>query len=67
MLEFPYTNTQNGRPRNWPHRPREFVLQLEDAVRLAMADGWRPESRGKTYNFALPDDPNDPSRPESYR
>lgn len=66
IVEFPYTKTQNGRPRSWPNRPREFRILLEAAIRQAMDAGWRVDSRGRPFNFQVADDPSDPSRPETY-
>jgi hypothetical protein len=67
IVEFPYTNTQHGRPRSWPHRPKEFKALLEDAVRQAMDAGWDASSRGRPFTFLVPENADDPSRPEHYR
>ena len=64
VIEFPYTNTKSGRPKSWPDRPREFLILLEWAIRLAMEAGWRPNARGKVFNFPAPDMADDPTRPE---
>ena len=66
IIEFPYTKTQHGRPKSWPERPREFKLLLEAAIHQAMDAGWRPNARGKVFNFLADEDPEDPARPESY-
>lgn len=66
IVEFPYTRTQNGRPRSWPHRPREFKILLEEAVRLAIEAGFEPNSRGRPFVFQVPDNPEDPSRPDGH-
>ena len=67
IVEFPYTNTQHGRPRSWPHRPKEFKALLEDAIRQAMDAGWNASSRGRPFIFLVPENADDPSRPEHYR
>ncbi len=67
IIEFPYTRSQNGRPKSWPHRPREFRLLLEGAIRQAMDLGWNPSSRGRPFNIVADEDPDDPARPEGAR
>jgi hypothetical protein len=47
---FPRKTTGNG-ALQIPQRPQFSVKQIEADVRRAIADGWDPESRGKTFVF----------------
>ena len=67
IIEFPYTHSQNGRPKSWPHRPREFKILLEGAIRQAMELGWNPNSRGRPFNMVADEDPDDPALPANFK
>ncbi len=67
IVEFPYTHTQHGRPKSWPHRPREFRILLEATIRQAMELGWDPNSRGRPFNIIADEDPDDPSLPKNFK
>jgi len=55
IIEYPFPNKSmgNGAPQI-PQRPRFSVKTLEADVRRALAAGWEPESRGKTFTFRVP-------------
>jgi|SRR5579863_3950735 len=52
VLEYPFPpkTTGVGAPQ-LPQRPQFSVTQIETDVRRAIAEGWDPESRGKTFVF----------------
>ena len=52
ILEYPFPKKVigNGLPQI-PQRPKFSTKTIEIDVRKAMASGWCPESRGKTYVF----------------
>ncbi len=54
ILEYPVPKktTGVGLPQ-LPQRPQFSVKQIEAAVQRAIAEGWDPESRGKTFVFHL--------------
>jgi hypothetical protein len=54
VLEYPFPKrfTGNGAPQ-LPQRPRFSVKTIEADVRQAIAEGWDPISRGKTYVFSV--------------
>ena len=45
-IEFPYDKTAYV-----PQRPKLSNAIVETEARLAMTDGWNPESRGKAYSY----------------
>lgn len=52
VLEYPFPRkiTGIGLPQ-LPQRPQFSVREIETDVRRAIAEGWNPESRGKTFVF----------------
>ncbi len=52
ILEFPFKITNR---RSTPHRQRPSVSdkQIANAISAAIASGWEPESRGKTFMFEV--------------
>jgi hypothetical protein len=54
ILEYPFPKkfTGNGLPQI-PQRPKVSFKTIEADVRKAMAAGWNPESRGKSFVFKL--------------
>ena len=54
ILEYPFPNkrTGNGLPQI-PQRPKFSIKTIEADVRRAMAAGWAPGSRGKTFVLVL--------------
>jgi hypothetical protein len=55
IVEYPFPKkvTGNGLPQ-LPQRPKLSEKAIETGVRQAMAAGWEPDSRGKTFVFILP-------------
>jgi hypothetical protein len=53
ILEYPYLGRSN-----WighvPERPKVSQKAIEADIRQAMAAGWDPDSRGKTFAFQVP-------------
>jgi hypothetical protein len=56
ILEYPFPDktTGNGAPQI-PQRPKFSVKTVESDVRMAIAKGWDPESRGKALIFRVPE------------
>jgi hypothetical protein len=55
ILEYPFPKkvVSIGIPQ-LPQRPKFSVKTIEADVRQAMAAGWEPASRGKTFVFKVP-------------
>jgi hypothetical protein len=51
IIDFPIsTFGMKGKPQN-----AILVRHLTTIIRLALANGWKPESRGKPFRFNVPD------------
>ncbi len=56
MLEFPFPiETPNRKPRS-PESAKILPSVLEAAIRQAIEAGWRPQSRGRVFNFRVQED-----------
>lgn len=53
LLQFPRAQRPAQRARGGRHRPQVQKGDLESAIRAALAAGWEPESRGKSFHFEL--------------
>jgi|GEM_PF-438045 len=55
ILEYPFPKKTNGigLPQI-PQRPKFSLKTIEANVRQAIAAGWKPQSRGKTFVFLVP-------------
>jgi hypothetical protein len=55
ILQYPFPKKTNelGIPQ-LPQRPKFTEKTVESDIRQAMASGWDPESRGKTFVFRVP-------------
>ena len=51
ILQFPFEKPKHA--SRFPERPRVEPDQLTRAIRLAMAAGWEPHSRGRTFELVL--------------
>jgi hypothetical protein len=49
ILEYPYPKTKGGSELPLPQRPPISGKTVESDTRQAMAAGWDPNSRGKTF------------------
>ena len=49
ILEYPYPKTKGGSALPLPQRPSISTNAIETDVRHAIAAGWDPTSRGKTF------------------
>jgi hypothetical protein len=58
ILQYPYPKTKFGSPLPLPQRPHFSIGAVERDVRQAIAAGWEPTSRGKTFIFQLLGSPN---------
>ena len=56
VIEFPYPKGRNGRPLPVPQRPQISAKLVEAKIQDAMANGWDPTSRGRTFVYYVPDD-----------
>lgn len=54
ILEYPFEKRQR-KPSRFPDRPNIDPVALAADIRLAMAAGWEPLSRGRPFVFALYD------------
>jgi len=58
LLEYPFPKKKpNGIP-HFPVRPKIVLKAVEADIRRAMAAGWNPTSRGKTFAFQVPENSN---------
>ncbi|CAN5166101.1 hypothetical protein BH11PSE2_BH11PSE2_08180 [soil metagenome] len=55
IIEFPYDTAAFH-----PQKPKFAPGQIEAEIRLAIADGWNPESRGRAFLF-MSDTPLEPT------
>ena len=55
MLEFPFPRRKPGPGRQEKERILPHVI--ESAIRQAIAAGWDPVSRGRTFAFQVPEKP----------
>jgi hypothetical protein len=58
ILEYPYPTNKFGSPLLLPQRPNLSVKTVESDVRQAIASGWNPVSRGKTFVYRVPANSN---------
>ena len=54
ILEYPYPTNKHGSPLPLPQRPNFSAKTVEADVRKAIASGWNPISRGKTFVYHIP-------------
>jgi hypothetical protein len=54
ILEYPFPRKPGSRVPQLPQRPKFTEKTVEADIRQAMASGWDPESRGKTFVFHVP-------------
>jgi hypothetical protein len=54
ILQYPFPRKPGSRVPQLPQRPRFSEKIVEADIRQAMASGWDPESRGKTFVFHVP-------------
>jgi hypothetical protein len=52
ILEYPFSQKPHG-TFQFPQRPKFSEKTVETDVRRAMAAGWQPDSRGKTFTHHL--------------
>jgi len=52
ILEYPFSQKPHG-TFQFPQRPEFSEKTVETDVRRAMAAGWQPDSRGKTFTHHL--------------
>jgi hypothetical protein len=55
ILEYAYPTNNSGSPLPLPQRPRFSAKTIEADVRQAIAAGWSPISRGKTFIYHVPE------------
>ena len=53
ILEYPFLGKPNS-PGYLPERPKVSPREIEADIRLAMAAGWDPDSRGRYFAFQVP-------------
>lgn len=53
LLQFPVARKAAQRARGYRHRPQIHRGDLEGAIRIAVAAGWQPDSRGKPFQIDL--------------
>lgn len=62
VLEYPIPNKFTGHPMlqlpQLPQRPKLSEKTIEAGIRQALAAGWDPESRGKTFVYNVPGNSN---------
>ena len=56
ILEYPFPDkrTGNGSPQ-LPQRPKFTIDAIESSITRAMAAGWDPQSRGRSFLFKVED------------
>ncbi|MGA9528381.1 MAG: hypothetical protein WBS24_09715 [Terriglobales bacterium] len=59
IVEYPFPKkfTGVGLPQ-LPQRPKLSEKAIETGIRQAIAAGWEPDSRGKTFHFVVPENSN---------
>jgi len=68
ILEYPYPRNKVGSLLPPPQRPSFSVKTVKADVREAIALGWDPNSRGKTFTYQVPTDPTaDRKIPATYK
>jgi hypothetical protein len=61
ILEYPIPMQQRWgmtMPKYFPQRPQISAKIVEADIRRAIAGGWDPQSRGKTFVFQVPENSN---------
>jgi len=51
VIQYPYPTTKSGSPLPLPQRPQFSVTMIEKDIQQAMAAGWVPISRRKTFTY----------------
>jgi hypothetical protein len=58
ILQYPIATVDRWgatRPKHYPQRPKVSAKIIEADIRRAIANGWDPASRGKAFNFQVPE------------
>lgn len=56
ILEFPFPKETAKRKPVSPQSAKILPNILEDGIRQAIEAGWRPQSRGRVFNFRIEED-----------
>lgn len=56
LLKYPFLGTKANGKWHLPEKLKITPRIVEDGIRAALAAGWEPNSRGKTFTFEVPED-----------